>query len=274
MINNRRLLILLITIYLLCFFLTLSGYSKQNIINYDQYKKVKNKIIEGQLTKKQLIKDIGEPNHDIYIELPEYNFYSNILVYETKRLDSSRLIIVLRVRDDYNNMIDPNMYFLSDEKDMLWPGFDMTLENTILLGKDKIEKMKKINSLVKSYEEIITYVNTYSEDYTTEMQGKILNDRYLSNVKSYKDTKNGHLIIVFNWQSCSPVSANFLVRIFDYNGNYLSHFLTKEVFHLFPLKTAGNRVIIDEINPFVLIYNINSIILPEIKYLEFGLIIP
>jgi len=31
---------------------------------------------------------------------------------------------------------------------------------------------------------------------------------------------------------------------------------------------------VDEINPLVLVYNINFILLPEIKYLEFGLIIP
>ena len=272
--NNRFLLILLITICLVCFFLTISGYTKKDIISYDQYKKVKNKILEYQITKKQLIKEIGEPKHDLYIELPEYNFYPNVLVYETRRPDSSKLLIILRVREDDGNKIDPNITFLNDEKDMLWPGFEMTLEDILQLGREKSEKIENINSLTKSCEEIITYINTYSGDYTSEVQGKLLNDRYLSNVKSYKNLKKGYLIIVFNWKSNQPITANFLVRLFDYNGNYLSHFLTEEIFRLFPLKTVGNQIIIDEKNPFVLVHNINSIILPKIKYLEFGLIVP
>jgi len=272
--NNRFLLILLITICLVCFFLTISGYTKKDIISYDQYKKVKNKILEYQITKNQLINELGDPKYDLYIELPEYNFYSNVLVYETRRPDSSKLLIILRVREDDGNKIDPNISFLNDEKDMLWPGFEMTLEDVVRVGREKSDKMENINSLTKSCEEIITYINTYSGDYTREVQGKLLNDRYLSNVKSYKNVKKGYLVIVFNWESNQPITANFLVRIFDYNGNYLSHFLTEEVFRLFPLKTVGNQIIIDGKNPFVLTYNINSIVLPEIKYLEFGLIIP
>ena len=272
--NNRFLLILLLTICLLYFFLIIVGYTEKEFINYDQYKKIKNKIINYQITKNQLINELGEPKHDLYVELPEYNFYSNVLVYETRRSDLSKLLIILRVREDDGNKIDPNITFLNDEKDMLWPGFGMTLEDIIRLGREKSEKMSEVNSLTKSCEEIITYINTYSEDYTREMQGEMLNNRYLSNVTSYKNIRKGYLIIVFNWESNSPISARFLVRLFDRNGNYLSHFLTEEIFRLFPLKTVGNQVIIDAINPFVLTYNINSIVLPEIKYLEFGLIVP
>lgn len=272
--NNRFLLILLLIICLLCFFLTIVGYTEKEFINYEQYKKIKNKIINYQITKNQLINELGEPKYDLYVELPEYNFYSNVLVYETRRSDLSKLLIILRVREDDGNKIDPNITFLNDEKDMLWPGFEMTLEDVVRVGREKSDKMENINSLTKSCEEIITYINTYSGDYTREVQGKLLNDRYLSNVKSYKNVEKGYLIIVFNWESNQPITANFLVRLFDYNGNYLSHFLTEEVFRLFPLKTVGNQIIIDGKNPFVLTYNINSIVLPEIKYLEFGLIIP
>lgn len=271
--NNRFLLILLLIICLLIFFLIMAGYTEKGFINYEQYKKIKNKIINYQITKNQLINKLGEPKYDLYVELLEYNFYSNVLVYETRRSDLSKLLIILRVREDDGNKIDPNITFLNDEKDMLWPGFGTTLEDIIHFGREKSEKKVKINSLIKSCEEIITYINTYSGDYTREVQGKLLNDRYLSNVKSYKNVKKGYLIIVFNWESSQPINACFIVRLFDRNGNYLSHFLTKEVFRLFPLKTVGNRVIIDEINPFVLTYNINSIVLPEVKYLEFGLIV-
>lgn len=272
--NNRLLLILLLIICLLFFFLTIVGYVEKEFIDYEQYEKIKNNIINYQITKNQLINELGEPKYDLYVELPEYNFYPNILVYETRRSDLSKLLIILRVREDDGNKIDPNIAFLNDEKDMLWPGFEMTLEDIIRLGREKSEKMENINSLTKSCEEIITYINTYSGDYTREVQGKLLNDRYLSNVKSYKNIKKGYLIIVFNWKSSQPINACFIVRLFDRNGNYLSHFLTKEIFRLFPLKTVGNQIIIDEKNPFVLTYNINSIVLPEIKYLEFGLIIP
>ena len=272
--NNRFLLIFLLTICLLYFFLIIVGHAEKGFINYEKYKKIENKIINYQIIKKQLINELGEPKYDLFVELPEYNFYSNVLVYETRRSDLSKLLIILRVREDDGNKIDPNITFLNDEKDMLWPGFGMTLEDIIRLGREKSEKMSEVNSLTKSCEEIITYINTYSEDYTREMQGEMLNNRYLSNVTSYKNIRKGYLIIVFNWESNSPISARFLVRLFDRNGNYLSHFLTEEIFRLFPLKTVGNQVIIDAINPFVLTYNINSIVLPEIKYLEFGLIVP
>jgi len=272
--NNRFLLIFLLTICLLFFFLIIVGYTEKGLIKYEQYKKIENEIINYQITKNQLVNKLGEPKYDLLVDLPEYNFSSNVLVYETSRPDSSRVLIILIVREDDNNKISSNISYLEDEKDMLWPGFEMTLEDVIRVGREKLDKMENISSLTKSCEEIITYINTYSEDYTREFQGNLLNDRYLSNVKSYKNVKKGYLVIVFNWESNEPLNANFLVRLFDYNGNHLSHFLTEKIPRLFPLKTVGNSVIISEINPFFLAYNINSIVLPEIKYLEFGLIIP
>lgn len=267
--NNRFLLILLLTICLLYFFLIIVGHTEKGFINYEQYKKIENKIINYQITKNQLINELGEPKYDLFVELPEYNFYSNVLVYETRRSDLSKLLIVLRVREDDGNKINSNINYLENEKDMLWPGFGMTLEDIIRLGlgRGKSEKMANIISLTKSCEEIITYVNTNSGDYTRDFQGEIFNKKFLSNVKSYKNIKEGYLIIVFDWKSHNPMAAHFLVRLFDRNGNYLSHFLTEDLFRLFPLK------MIDAINPFVLTYSINSIVLPEIKYLEFGLLV-
>ena len=78
--NNRFLLKLLLAICLLCFFLTIIGYTEKEFINYEQYEKIKNKIINYQITKSQLINELGEPKYDLYVELPEYNFYSNVLM--------------------------------------------------------------------------------------------------------------------------------------------------------------------------------------------------
>lgn len=264
--NNRFLLILLLTMCLLYFFLIIVGYTEKGFINYEQYKKIENEIINYQFTKNQLINELGEPKYNLYVELPEYNFYSNVLVYETRRSDSSKLLIILRVREDDGNKINPNINYLEDEKDMLWPGWEMTLEDIILLGREESEKMAKINSLIKSSEEIITYINTNSGDYT------FLNKTYLSNVKSYKNIKEGYLIIRFNLKSGIPITVHFLVRLFDRNGNYLSHFTTDMIFRLFPSEMVGNQIN-DAKNPFTLIYGINSIVLPEIKYVEFGFLI-
>ena len=272
--NNRFLLMLLLIICLLCFFIVIVGYTEKGFIKYEQYKNLENEIINYQITKTQLINRLGDPKYDLFVELPKYNFYSNVLVYETRRSDLSKLLIILSVREDDGNKISGNINYLKDEKDMLWPGFEMTLEDIIRLGREKSERMANINSLTKSFEEITTYINTNSGDDFSDIQGEILNKEYLSNVKSYKNIKKGYLIIVFDWISNSPITACFIVRLFDRNGNYLSHFLTEEIFRLFPLKTVGNQVIIDAVNPSVLTYNINSIVLPEIKYLEFGLIVP
>jgi len=270
--NNRFLLILLLTICLLCFFLIIVGYTEKGFINYEQYKKIEKEIINYQITKNQLINKLGEPKYDLFIELPGYNFYPNILVYETRQSDLSSLLIVLRVKEDEGNKIDPNVDYLKDEKDVFFfrPDFGMELEVFIDLGRGRSEKMADINSLTKSCEEIITDINTSTGDDYMDIQGEILNKKYLSIVKSYKNIKKGYLIIVFNLLKYTPITASFLIRLFDRNGNYLSHFPTEEIFRLF--QTVGSGI--DEINPLVLVYNINSIVLPEIKYLEFGLIIP
>ena len=270
--NNRFLLILLLIICLLNFFLIMVGYTEKGFINYEQYKKIEKEIINYQITKNQLINKLGEPKYDLFIELPGYNFYPNILVYETRQSDLSSLLIVLRVKEDEGNIIDPNVAYLKDEKDVFFfrPNFGMELEVFINLGRGRSEKMADINSLTKSCEEIITYINTSTGDDCMDIQGEILNKKYLSIVKSYKNIKKGYLIIVFNLLKNTPITASFLIRLFDLNGNYLSHFTTEEIFRLF--RTMGSGV--DEVNPLVLVYNINSILLPEIKYLEFGLIIP
>ena len=272
--NNRFLSIFLLTICLLCFFLIIVGYTEKGFINIEKYKKIEKEIINYQITKNQLINKLGEPKYDLFVELPKYNFYSNVLVYETSRPDSSRLLIILSVREDDGNKIDSNINYLEDEKDMLWPGFEMTLEDVIRLGNKKSD----IISLTKSCEEIITHINTSTGDPSMDSGGKYLNDMCLSNVTSYKNIKGGYLIIVFDLKSNSPIGANFLIRLFDRNGNYLSHFSTEEIYLLFPyfarLTTGNNQDVIDKMNPFVLAYNVNSIILPEIKYLEFGFILP
>jgi hypothetical protein len=244
------------------------GCAEKGFINIEKYKKIENKIRNYQFTKEQLINELGEPKYDLFVDLPKHNFHSNILVYETKRSDLSKLLIILRVREDDGKTISANIDYLNDEKDMFWPGWEMTLEDIILLGREESEKMAKINSLIKSSEKIITDINTSSgeHDYT------FLNKTYLSNVKSYKNIKEGCLIIRFNLKSGIPISLHFLVRLFDRNGNYLSHFTTDMIFSLFPSDIVENQIN-DAKNPFTLIYNINSIVLPEIKYIEFGFII-
>ena len=270
--NNRLLLVLLITICLLCFFLIMLGYTEKGLINYEQYKKIEKDIINYQITKNQLVNKLGAPKYDLFLELPGYNFYPNILVYETRQSDLSSLLIVLRVKEDEGNKIDPNVSYLKDEKDVFFlrPDFGMELESFIAQGRGRSEKIIEINSLTKSCEKIITYINTSTGDDYMDIQGEILNKKYLSIVKSYKNIEKGYLIIVFNLLKYTPITASFLIRLFDRNGNYLNHFTTEEIFRLF--QTAGSGI--EEINPLILVYNINSILLPEIKYLEFGLIIP
>lgn len=267
--NNRFLLILLLTICLLCFFLIIVGYTEKGFIKYEQYKKIENDIMNYQFTKNQLIDKLGEPKYDLLIELPEYRYNRNVLVYETKRSDLSKLLIILGIKKDEGNKISPDIYYCEDEKDMVWTNFGMTFEDIIRVGKEISEKKARMNSLIKSSEEIITYINTGTGDDFKNIQGELLNKKYLSIVKSYKNIKEGYLIIVFNWENNEPVNANFLVRLFDRNGNYLSHFLTEEIYRMF-----GNKFITKKIDPFILTYNINSIILPEIKYVEFGLMFP
>lgn len=270
--NNRFLLIFLLTICLLYFFLIIVGHAEKGFINYEKYKKIENKITNYQITKNQLVNKLGAPKYDLFLELPGYNFYPNILVYETRQSDLSTLLIVLRVKEDEGNKIDPNVSYLKDEKDVFFlrPDFGMELESFIAQGRGRSEKIIEINSLTKSCEEIITYINTSTGDDYMDIQGEILNKKYLSIVKSYKNLEKGYLIIVFNLLKYTPITASFLIRLFDRNGNYLNHFATEEIFRLF--QTAGSGI--EEINPLILVYNINSILLPEIKYLEFGLIIP
>jgi len=275
--NNRFLLILLLTICLLCFFLIMVGYTEKGFINYEQYKIIEKEIINYQITKNQLINKLGEPKYDFYTSLPDYKLFSNVLVYETRQSDLSKLFIVLRVKEDDGNKIDPNINYLKDEKDILWPGIEygMTLQDFILLGAGREESEKKtdINSLIKSCEEIKTSINTSTGDPDLDSGGNYLNNMCLSSVTSYKNIKEGYLIIVFDLKSNSQIGSSFLIRFFDRNGIYLNHFLTEEIFRLFPL-TVENFGVLDKLNPFVLTYNINSIVLPEIKYLEFGCIVP
>jgi hypothetical protein len=255
------------------FLLIITGCTKNNnSSNYDKYKEIEKDIIGYQITRTELINKLGKPKYNLHVNLPEHNFYTNILVYEITKNDSSKSLVILKVREDDNNKIDPNIKVLNNEQDMLWPGFNMTLEDAIQIENRHSEKMEKINSSIASSEEIITSINTVSSDYHRELQGNLLNEKYISNLKAYKNVEEGFLLILFDWGRGGPINASFLIRLFDHNGNYLDSMYTKEMYNLFSIKNIGNTNVLDEENPLSLIADINSIILPEVKYLEFGIL--
>ena len=265
-------LIFLIPIILSLSLVLMTGCTKNNSTNYDKYKEIEKDIIDYQITQTELINKLGNPKYNLHVNLPEHNFYTNILVYEITKKDSSKSLVILKVREDDGNKIDPNIKVLNNEQSMLWPGFNMTLEDAIQIENQYSEKIEKINSAIASCEEIITSINTVSSDYHRELQGNLLNEKYISNLKAYKNVKEGYLLILFDWGRGGPLNTSFLIRLFDHNGNYLDSIHTKEMYNLFSIKNIGSTNVLDEENPLSLIADINSVILPEIKYLEFGIL--
>ena len=102
----------------------------------------------------------------------------------------------------------------------------------------------------------------------------MFNEKYVKSLEIYKNADKGEISIVFEMdESIIYPSGKFLIRIFDKNGNYLTHFTTEEFFRLFEMTNPGvgktSKFIIN--NPVMLSYNMNTLILKEAKYAEFGI---
>lgn len=116
----------------------------------------------------------------------------------------------------------------------------------------------------------------------TDESGNQLYNPRLINAKAYINTKTGTLTITFDYIQAGPIPntplvCRFLVRVFDNNGQYLSHFTTKEQyvtdgvvnFESMPAQVASNfRKVLPNNN--ILQYPINIRDASFIAAIEFG----
>jgi hypothetical protein len=107
-----------------------------------------------------------------------------------------------------------------------------------------------------------------------------LTKKYLRSIRAYKNEK-GNLILVIGFDPTVktygriqvPGMSKLLIRLFDKNGNYITHFYSEDLIYMF-VKQAGGSVEIDANNQAILTYDLNMMVLRETKYLEIGISTP
>jgi len=90
----------------------------------------------------------------------------------------------------------------------------------------------------------------------------------ITNLHAQKDLNKGIVTIQFDFESPGCPGCRFLVRLFDKNGNYLTHITSEQHFELF-----GWRHVMDSAKkPVSLSYPVNLRDLKEVTKMEFGIL--
>ena len=90
----------------------------------------------------------------------------------------------------------------------------------------------------------------------------------ITNLHAQKDLNKGIVTIQFDFESPGCPGCRFLVRLFDKNGNYLTHITSEQHFELF----GWQHVMDSAKKPVSLSYPVNLRDLKEVTKMEFGIL--
>jgi hypothetical protein len=110
-------------------------------------------------------------------------------------------------------------------------------------------------------QELTASVNSISSDYL----GQYYSKKSLFSLHVWKDLGKGIIRIKFSYEYTCPL-CRFLVRLFDKNGNYLTHFITETHMALFGFQPG---CLTRELE-----FNVNVRDLRDAQIVEFGIITP
>lgn len=91
----------------------------------------------------------------------------------------------------------------------------VTVFSVSLFAQSPAKKMSK------DFKKVEAVIGTIESDYL----GKRETEESISNLKAWKNIKNGILKVSFAFRGPRCPSCRFLVRLFDQNGNYLTHII-------------------------------------------------
>jgi hypothetical protein len=123
------------------------------------------------------------------------------------------------------------------------------------------------NKAPKNYEKVtakIAPVKGYSGDNWGTPPGRLIN------LRIWKNIKTGTLLIRFGLLPPPCGSCRFLIRLFDLNGNYLTHFMTERQWQLPFWSDFHNHPEKDQ--HFELKYDVNVRELRDASIVEFGIV--
>jgi len=93
--------------------------------------------------------------------------------------------------------------------------------------------------------------------------GEVYHDiehRMISNLKIWKNTAKGTILLRFKGKKSGIWNQRYLIRLFDKNGEYLSHFVSDRIVEIFGMPTTAKDTELNKDEPVVereLVYSVN-----------------
>lgn len=135
------------------------------------------------------------------------------------------------------------------------------------------QKTKQLFEMLRNKPDVIPLqasIDTRLPERWNESQLAKEYNKYLSNIKAFKNVDKGYLLLKFTYKSIGCYICKFLIRLFDKNGVEITHFVTEQHYNLFEHDYGGPKSKEIVPDPVVLAYNVNVRDLRDVQFVEFG----